>query len=66
MSDFDRTTRQNAIWDEMQEIRNTVDSGLLGPVDGGYTGDDLIALEASWQALVAEYVAIHTANNTKG
>ena len=66
MADFARTDRQNVIWDEMEEIRKTVDYGLLGPVDGGYEGDDLIALEASWVALAAEYLAIHTANETQG
>ena len=66
MTDFGRSTRQNVIWDELQDIRDTVEYGLLGPEDGGYTGDDLVALEAAWDALVAEYEAIHTANETRG
>ena len=66
MADFDRTTRQDEIWTELNEIRETVDAGLLDPTDGEYAGDDLVALQASWDALVLEYVAIHTANSTIG
>ena len=66
MTEFDRTTRQDEIWSELNEIRDTVDSGLLDPTDGEYAGDDLVALQAAWDALVLEYVAIHTANSTKG
>ena len=66
MSIIDRTTRQDEIWDELQEIRNTVDEGLLSPDQAEYDGDDAIALQAAWDALVLEYVAIHTANSTKG
>jgi len=66
MTDFDRTTRQDEIWTELNEIRDTVDAGLLDPTDGEYAGDDLEALQASWDALVAEYVAIHLANDSKG
>ena len=65
MATFGRTTRQNTIWDELNDIRVTVDSGLLGPDDGGYTEDDG-ELQVEWEALVAEYAAIHTANKTKG
>ena len=66
MTDFNRSTRQDEIWTELNEIRDTVDCGLLDPTDGEYTGDDLVALQAAWDALVLEYVAIHTANSTKG
>ena len=66
MADFDRTARQDVIWTELNEIRNTVDHGLLDPTDGEYTGDDLIALQAAWDALVLEYVTIHTTNGTIG
>ena len=66
MTEFDRTTRQDEIWSELNEIRDTVGSGLLDPTDGEYAGDDLVALQASWDALVLEYVAIHTANSTIG
>ena len=66
MTEFDRTTRQDEIWSELNEIRDTVDSGLLSPDEAEYAGDDAIALQASWDALVLEYVAIHTANSTKG
>ena len=66
MTEFDRTARQDVIWTELNDIRDIVDSGLLDPTDGEYTGDDLVALQASWDTLVLEYVAIHTANSTKG
>ena len=66
MTSFGRTDRQNEIWDRLGEIRDIVDYGLLGPEDGGYEGDDLETLQAEWDALVLEYVAIHTANDTKG
>jgi len=66
MTDFNRSARQDEIWTELNEIRDTVDAGLLDPTDGEYTGDDLVALQAAWDALVAEYVAIHVENSTKG
>lgn len=66
MTDFGRTARQNEIWDELQVIRNTVGAGLLSPEEAEYDGDDLDALQASWDALVAEYEAIHAANETQG
>lgn len=66
MADFERTARQDAIWTELNEIRDTVGGTLLDPTDSGYTGDDLDALQTSWDALVAEYVAIHLANSTVG
>ena len=66
MTDFNRSTRQDEIWTELNEIRDTVDCGLLDPTAGEYTGDDLVTLQATWDALVLEYVAIHTANSTKG
>ena len=65
MTYFGRTTRQNAIWDRMVEIRAIVDKGLYSPEDGDYTGDDG-ELQTEWEALVVEYVAIHTANETRG
>ena len=65
MADFARTTRQNAIWDRMGAIRIIVGAGLRSPDDEGYTGDDG-ELQAEWEALVLEYAAIHTANETKG
>jgi len=66
MGSFGRTERQDVIWGELNAIRDTVDAGLLGPDDGDYDGDDLVALEAEWQALIAEYLAIHVANDTFG
>jgi len=66
MTDFNRSARQDVIWTELNEIRDTVDAGLLDPTDGEYAGDDLVALQAAWDALVAEYVAIHVENSTKG
>ena len=66
MTDFGRSTRQDVIWTEFNEIRDTVDAGLLDPTDGEYAGDDLVALQAAWDALVVEYVAIHVTNSTKG
>ena len=66
MTDFGRSARQDVIWTELNEIRDTVDAGLLDPTDGEYTGDDLVALQAAWDALVVEYVAIHTTNGTIG
>ena len=66
MADFGRTDRQNAIWDRMGEIRYIVgDGALLGPDDAGYTDDDG-ELQAEWEALVLEYAAIHTENETEG
>ena len=65
MTDFGRTTRQNAIWDRMVEIQAIVDAGLYGPDAGGYEGDDG-ELQTEWEELVVEYVAIHTENSTKG
>ena len=50
MTDFNRSTRQDEIWTELNEIRDTVDCGLLDPTDGEYTGDDLVALQAAWDA----------------
>jgi len=66
MTEFDRTARQDVIWTELNEIRETVDSGLLDPTEGEYTGDDLVALQAAWDALEDEYNAIHTDNDTEG
>ena len=66
MTDFGRSSRQDIIWTELNEIRDTVGAGLLDPTDGEYTGDDLVALQAAWDALVVEYVAIHVTNSTKG
>lgn len=66
MTTFARTARQNVIWDRLEEIRAIVQSGLLSPEDGGYEGDDLETLQSEWEALEAEYAAIHTANGTKG
>ena len=66
MASFGRTARQDVIWGLLNAIRGTVDAGLLGPDDGDYDGDDLVALEATWVALIAEYAAIHTANDTFG
>lgn len=65
MTTFSRTDRQNAIWDRMVAIRAIVDKGLYGPDDGDYDGDDG-ELQAEWEALVVEYVAIHTENETRG
>ena len=65
MTEFNRSERQNAIWDRLGEIRVIVDSGLQGPDDGEYTGDDG-ELQAEWEELVVEYVAIHTANESRG
>lgn len=66
MTTFARTARQDAIWTRLNEIRATADKGLLSPEDGGYTGDDLEALEEEYDTLVLEYKAIHEANGTKG
>ena len=65
MAVFGRSTRQGMIWDELQDIRDVVDYGLLGPDDGGYDEDDG-ELQIEWEALVTEYNEIHTANETKG
>ena len=66
MASFGRSDRQEAIWGLLNAIRGAVDAGLLGPDDGDYDGDDAVALEALWVALIAEYTAIHTANETFG
>ena len=66
MASFGRSDRQDAIWSLLNAIRGTVDAGLLGPDDGDYEGDDVVALTAAWDAYVVEYAAIHTANETFG
>ena len=65
MAVFGRSTRQGVIWDELQNIRDTVDYGLLGPDDGGYDGDDG-ELQTEYESLTGEYEDIHTANETRG
>ena len=44
MASFGRTERQDVLWGEFNEIRDTVDAGLLGPEDAEYDGDDVVAL----------------------
>ena len=66
MASFGRTARQDVLWGEFNAIRDTVDAGLLGPEDAEYDGADVVALTAAWDALVVEYAAIHTANETFG
>jgi hypothetical protein len=39
---------------------------LQAPEDGMPDDDDVIALQAEYVALVAEYLAIHVANSTFG
>ena len=63
MTDFGRSTRQNVIWDEMQDIRDVGGGELRSPEDGDYETN---GLQTEWDALVAEYEAIHTDNETKG
>jgi len=63
MTSFGRTTRQNAIWDELQEIRDVGGGQLLGPEDGDYETN---GLQEDYEALVTEYEAIHAENETKG
>ena len=66
MADFARSTRQGVIWDRIQEILYIVGEGArLGPDDAGYTGDDG-ELQIEWAALLVEYKAIHTTNESKG
>ena len=67
MASFGRTVRQDVIWGEFNVIRGVIDKGLLSPEDGLEALDPLIALhQPTWDALVAEYAAIHTANETFG
>ena len=66
MADFDRSTRQEVIWDRLDAIRKTTSDGSLqSPDDAGYTGDDG-ELQTEWEALIVEYDAIHAENETKG
>ena len=67
MASFGRSDRQEVIWGELNAIRGEVDKGLLSPEDGLEALDPLIALyHPTWDALVIEYAAIHTANETFG
>ena len=67
MASFGRSDRQDAIWSLLNAIRGAIDMGLLSPEDGLEALDPLIALhQPTWDALVAEYAAIHTANDTFG
>jgi hypothetical protein len=66
MATFGRTARQDVLWDEFNDIRATVDKGLLSPDDAEYDGDDAVALQTRWDEVVTEYEAIHETNSTFG
>ena len=63
MTDFGRTTRQNVIWDELETMRDVGGDSLYGPEAGDY---DTNGDQDAYDVLVAEYEAIHAANETKG
>ncbi len=63
MASFGRSARQNVIWDELQDIRDIGGGSLYSPEDGDYETN---GLQVDYDALVAEYIAIHVANDTKG
>ena len=66
MTSFARSTRQGVIWDRLNAIRETAgDGALISPDDAGYTGDDG-ELQIEYAALLVEYAAIHTTNESKG
>lgn len=66
MATFGRTAEQDTLWDEFNDIRATVDKGLLSPDDAEYDGDDAVELQARWDAAETEYDAIHAENSTFG
>lgn len=66
MTTFGRTARQDVLWSEFNDIRATVDQGLLSPEDAEYDGGDAVELQARWDDAVTEYETIHTANDTFG
>ena len=70
MTEFDRTARQNVIWDELQDLRDEVDEGLRSPEESSYIeyegGPELADMIVDWDDLVEEYDEIHEANETKG
>ena len=69
MASFGRTDRQEEIWEELNAIRATTLMGLLPTADWDeYAGTAVQkAIDiAAYDALVDEYVAIHTANDTRG
>ncbi len=68
MATFGRSTRQEAIWLRLNVIRNMYDQpgNLLEPETEMPDHDDVVALQAEFEALIVEYVAIHTANSTVG
>ena len=65
MATFGRTAAQDVMWVELNDIRNTVDAGLLGPEDGDYE-DGEGELQEEWEELIVEYREIHTDNGTFG
>lgn len=70
MTEFGRTARQNEIWDELQDLRDEVDEGLLSPEESSYAeyegGPELADLIVDWDDKVEEYEDIHTENETRG
>jgi len=70
MSEFGRTTRQDTIWSELNDIRIEIDEGLRSPEESSYVeyegGPELADLIDSWDGCVQEYEEIHAENDTKG
>ena len=63
---FDRTDRQEEIWDAINVIRDEGYPGLLSPEDEEMAGGEEIWLQDEWEILVSEYLAIHEAERTFG
>lgn len=71
MATFGRTARQEAIWVRLNVIRELYSpgDGLRDPDNStleDYTAEEIAVLQVEWDALIAEYAAIHTANDTLG
>ena len=59
MADFGRTSRQDTIWTELNDIRIEVDEGLRSPEESSYVeyegGPELVDLTDDWVSLVEVY-----------
>ena len=68
LPEFDRTSRQDEIWERLNIIREMYDqpSCLLAPAEGMPDHADVVALALEFSALFEEYRDIHIANGTMG
>ena len=63
---FGRSARQSEIWRRIGAIRSMYESEgwQVEPEVGMPDHPDVVALQAEYVAILAEYAAIHLANNT--